>query len=98
MKQLSTLETNQISGGDGVNLTFVSINVPTPTLPPAIANLVTRLLNGQIEVSVFVEALSEAGGSLVQYMSIAPSCQGPFSGPIPPHCLSPFNPPAPALL
>lgn len=87
MQQLTPCEISQVSGANGFNLIFVSIDVPTPSLSPAISDLVSRLMSGQMNAGAFAQALTEAGGSLVQYMTITPSCQGPFDGPIPVNCL-----------
>ncbi len=98
MQQLTQQEISQVSGGDGFNLIFVSVNIPNPNMSPGVTNLVTRLMNGQMDAATFAQALNEAGGSLVQYMTVVPSCQGPFMGPIPQNCLPPFNnPPFPPM-
>lgn len=93
MQQLSLSEVSQVTGGEGFNLIYVSVNIPNPTMSPAVANLVSRLMNGQMDAGAFAQAINDAGGSLVQYMTVVPSCQGPFMGPIPPNCLPPFNQP-----
>ena len=88
MQQLTQQEMRQVSGSDGYNLIVVSLNVPSPSLSPEIANLVAQLMNGQMNVGTFAQALNDAGGMLVQYLTMTPACPGPFPGNCPP----PLNP------
>lgn len=89
MQQLSLQEVKQVSGGDGFNLIFVSVNIPNPAMSPAVASLVSRLMNGQLDAASFAQALTDVGGNLIQYMSVSPGCPGPFPG----NCMPPMNPP-----
>ena len=91
MQQLSQQDIKEVSGGDGFNMTFVSVNIPNSNLAPQISNLVGRLMSGQLDPASFAQALNEAGGNIVQYMVITPNNQGPF--PPPPPCNMPGFPP-----
>jgi hypothetical protein len=66
----------QVSGGDGFNMVFVSVDIPNSSLAAQIANLVGRLMNGQMDPGSFAQAINDAGGNIVQYMYVAPSQQG----------------------
>ncbi len=90
MEILNQAEIEAVSGGEGINLTFVSVNVPFPGMSAAISNLVSSLMMGHIDPATFSQAINDAGGNLVQYMVITPMpqpmmpppvCPPPFPGP-----------------
>lgn len=84
MQTLTQQDIMQVSGGDGFNMVFVSVDIPNSSLAAQVANLVGRLMNGQMDPGAFAQAISDAGGNIVQYMIVSPSNQGP----------NPFPPPA----
>ncbi len=73
MQQLTAKELHAVSGGD-YNLVFMSVIVPTPTLPPSVANLISSLMMGQLNQDAFAQTLSEVGGNMVQFLTVSPAC------------------------
>lgn len=78
MKLLNQKNILQVSGGDGdigggFNLVYVSVNISNPSAAPAVSSLVGRLMDGQLAPSSLAQAISDAGGSLVEYLYISPN-------------------------
>ncbi|MCS5709981.1 hypothetical protein [Candidatus Berkiella aquae] len=74
MRTLNQQDCLAVNGAasDGYRLTFVAVDIMDPGMAPQVAVLVGRLLSGQSDPSTIADAVSQAGGSLVEYLLIAP--------------------------
>lgn len=72
MRTLNQQDCQAVNGGDGYRLTFVAVDIMDSGMAPQVAALVGRLLSGQSDPATIADAVSQAGGSLVEYLLIAP--------------------------
>lgn len=72
MRTLNKQDCRAVSGGDGYRLVFVSVDVMDPSMSPGVSALVGKLLSGQTDPLAIADAINQAGGSLVEYLSVTP--------------------------
>ena len=91
MRLLTQEDICEVSGGNQV--VFVAADVIDGSITPSIANLVSQLMNGQMDPSSFMQSLANSGAQLTQYMyvSMGPGMMPPPPcGPMPPPPCPPF--------